>query len=157
METLVILSHLLVSKTIGIELQIQCNVGKNCLPWYESSCLDFQIAIFAISYVNSEVVKITFHLGRCPDLPRYPDNKAERAILSLPKDPLHSHPTQPHRPQTHTPTPHTHTPQPPPYPHSPTPALPTTQHTQRTTQHNTQHPGSLSEFNVWKLSVKLHT
>ena len=30
-------------------------------------------------------------VGRCPDLPRYPDNKAEWAILSLPHAPPQTH------------------------------------------------------------------
>ena len=59
------------------------------------------------------------YLGRCPDLPRYPDNKAERAIPTLAKHtrlthanacPTHA-PRTPHARTTHTPrTPHAHLP-----------------------------------------------
>ena len=45
------------------------------------------------------------YLGRCPDLPRYPDNKAERAIPTI-IAPTHA-PRTPHARPTHAPrTPH---------------------------------------------------
>ena len=57
------------------------------------------------------------YLGRCPDLPRYPDNKAERQPILCAKSPTDfaPHPTRrphPHTPPTHpTRLPHPHTPQ----------------------------------------------
>ena len=81
-----------------------------------------RLNLFELKWLLKKSFARAFNLGRCPDLPRYPDNKAERAIPTLLAP--HTRPTHaphtlctrpthaPHTPRTrpaHAPhTPHTH-------------------------------------------------
>ena len=96
------------------------------MTWYFSAPLKFK-----------QSFKNQYNLGRCPDLPRYPDNKAASDTFSPPNGPHtphaptlphhHTRPTLPYTPHTHTnthphatPTHHNH-PQPSTHaPHTPT-------------------------------------
>ena len=103
---------------------------------------NFKIHFMTVLYTRWRFfVNFLYYLGRCPDLPRYPDNKAERVIPTLIAP--HTRPT--HAPQHPTPPPTT--PQP---PHTPRPpnTSPTPHDTHLTHLHPTHALISLSSILV---------